>query len=534
MIKTSIIIVTFNKLEYTINCIESIRKYTENQIYEIIIVDNNSTDGTGEWVKKQRDIKVILNSENLGFPKGCNQGIVASEEGNDILLLNNDIIVTENWLSNLNECLYSNDNIGAVGPVANSAAYYQSIKVNYTSVKELQTFASKFNNSNPEKWEERQKLVGFCFLIRRKTLNSIGFLDENFTPGNYEDDDYSIRIINKGYKLYLCKDTFIHHYGGISFKRDKKYGDLLEKNNNKFKYKWGFTSDDHMSIYRNYSEFIKNDTESVLEISCGTGATALYLKQQFSCKYYGFEDNLEAGKIAKNYLTTLNSIQLKVNQIKFDIVFVNNIKNLSSINLTNVLNNSSQVVANIPADSLIDEGLNLNIENTNKFMVSSGFVYSDGVKVIDKKTGNISRVYLVYYNKILKELEKYLKNIDRDLNVNDSFNCMLIFLKNKNIELHNIFFIIEKYIVDKINILNSLAVLCYENDLILNVIPIFNEALKYEKDNYMILMNYSEVLFNIGEYEIALAHMSKVKEKDEEWEKLRNLILKKKNFISKC
>ena len=67
--KTSIIILTYNNLMYNIICIDSIRKYTKKDTYEIIVVDNNSTDGTREWLKEQKDIIVILNDENVGFQK---------------------------------------------------------------------------------------------------------------------------------------------------------------------------------------------------------------------------------------------------------------------------------------------------------------------------------------------------------------------------------------------------------------------------------------------------------------------------------
>ena len=90
---TSIVILTYNKLNYTKKCIESIRKYTCKESYEIIVVDNASTDGTIEWLKTQSDIITIFNKENLGFPKGCNQGIEIAQ-GSEILLLNNDVIVT--------------------------------------------------------------------------------------------------------------------------------------------------------------------------------------------------------------------------------------------------------------------------------------------------------------------------------------------------------------------------------------------------------------------------------------------------------
>ena len=83
---TSIIILTYNQIEYTKLCIESIRKFTPKNKYEIIIIDNNSSDGTVEWLKGQSDIKSVYNNKNLGFPKGCNQGIELAT-GENILLL---------------------------------------------------------------------------------------------------------------------------------------------------------------------------------------------------------------------------------------------------------------------------------------------------------------------------------------------------------------------------------------------------------------------------------------------------------------
>lgn len=120
---TSIVILTHNKLDYTKLCIESIRTYTKPDQYELIVVDNASTDGTVAWLRGQPDIKVVWNQHNEGFPRGCNQGIEIST-GDNILLLNNDTVVTANWLEQLTTALYSSDEIGAVGPATNSAAYY--------------------------------------------------------------------------------------------------------------------------------------------------------------------------------------------------------------------------------------------------------------------------------------------------------------------------------------------------------------------------------------------------------------------------
>lgn len=249
---TSIIILTYNKLDYNKLCIESIRQYTEPGSYEIIVIDNHSTDGTVEWLQCQEDISLILNSENIGFPAGCNQGIKAAN-GDSILLLNNDTIVTPNWLSNLKKCLCSSSNIGAVGAVTNSCSNFQSVVCEYSSIKEMIRFAQQFNNSSPELWENRARLVGFCMLMRTDVVNQIGLLDETFSPGNFEDDDYSLRIRNAGYRLVLCWDTFIHHFGSVSFgEQAVQFSNLLESNRRKFIEKWGL--DPHCVVTSAYMQ----------------------------------------------------------------------------------------------------------------------------------------------------------------------------------------------------------------------------------------------------------------------------------------
>jgi O-antigen biosynthesis protein len=303
---TSIVILTHNKLELTQGCISSIRKFTRPGSYEIIVVDNYSTDGTREWLEVQSDIKIILNDENLGFPKGCNQGMMAAS-GDAILLLNNDTLVTENWLDLLLSCLYSSEDIGAVGPVTNNATYYQAIPANYQGLDGLLKFASEYNRPDPEQWEQRIKLVGFCMLIKKKVVNEIGLLDERFTPGNYEDDDYSFRMVQAGYKLYLCKNVYIHHFGSASFREaPEEYIRLLNRNEQKFEEKWGFNS--------KYSTFIRNELIqlmdqhdpsekiNVLEVGCACGGTLLGIKNIFkNARLFGVELNSHSAAIASSF-----------------------------------------------------------------------------------------------------------------------------------------------------------------------------------------------------------------------------------------
>lgn len=326
--KTSIVILTHNKLDYTKQCIESIRQYTREGTYEIIVIDNHSTDGTVEWLKTQTDIRTIFNNENVGFPKGCNQGIQVAT-GENILLLNNDVIVTKNWLDHLLVCLYSADDVGAVGPVTNSAAYYSAIPVSYTSIDEMHAFASQYNVLDPNKWEERLKLIGFCMLIKKEAVDKVGLLDERFTPGNFEDDDYSVRLRQAGYRLMLCKDTFIHHYGSVSWKDDDSgYLKLLRDNQKKFEEKWNVDVQAYAIEWEILSEITmdRQTNVNVLHIGCGAGATLLKMKQEYPhATFYGVEQNAVAIKEAQRYAYVANDLEdSEIKKQMFDLILYSN------------------------------------------------------------------------------------------------------------------------------------------------------------------------------------------------------------------
>jgi len=311
--KTSIIIVSYNTLEYTSLCIKSIRQHTLAGSYEIIVIDNNSNDGSVIWLQAQPDVKLICNKKNEGFPKACNQGIEAAEHGTDILLLNSDTIVTPRWLDQLQIALYSRADIGAVGCVTNKCSCGQEVSVPYTETEGILPFADSFNKSDCEKWEQRLKLVGFCFLTKRSVADQVGFLDEQFTPGNYEDDDYSLRIVMAGYKLLLCKDTFIHHFGSASFgksensaefvRKQQFFQELLDRNFKKFIAKWDFSEEYGVGIgaevqaYINYS--IQN-CKKILVLNCGCGDILLLIKQLCpEAKLTAFERNPQEARIAQ-------------------------------------------------------------------------------------------------------------------------------------------------------------------------------------------------------------------------------------------
>lgn len=332
--KTAIIILTYNNLQFNKDCVASIRKYTAKDTYELIVVDNNSTDGTREWLQEQPDITVKLNDSNVGFPKGCNLGIALASADSDILLLNNDTVVTANWLENLRTCLYSDEKIGAAGAVSNHNENLQGVDFVYKDFSEMQSLAEKNNVSDSEKWEEKIFLIGFCILIKRDVLNQIGPLAEEYSPGYVEDNDLSLRILSAGYKLMLCHDCFIHHYLGSEFRKDiQKFYPVLFRNRDIFRKKWGFETycfdDVDYASLRIFSEPEREKQIKVLEIGCGLGLDLLKIK--YACPnalLYGVEPDRSkasiAGHVAQITSVPVESLNYPFEENNFDYILVGN------------------------------------------------------------------------------------------------------------------------------------------------------------------------------------------------------------------
>ncbi|MBT2710425.1 glycosyltransferase family 2 protein [Bacillus sp. ISL-47] len=235
---TSIIILTHNGLRYTRRCINSILTHTKAN-YELIIVDNASTDRTVKYLQSVQNVRVIANQHNKGFSGGCNQGLrIAS--GEYIVLLNNDTVVTEGWLSRLIAWLESNKQIGIVGPRSNFVLPLQAIpKAPYKSMKKMHDFAAQWVKGHKNQGFSVDYLSGFCMAFRKELIQHIGGLDERFNPGYFEDTDFCLRTSIAGKKLWVANDVYIHHYGSSSFKTNRKvHGTAIAESQKKFFNKW--------------------------------------------------------------------------------------------------------------------------------------------------------------------------------------------------------------------------------------------------------------------------------------------------------
>ncbi|MBI5677227.1 MAG: glycosyltransferase, partial [Planctomycetes bacterium] len=216
----SIIILTWNALEYTQKCVHSIQNHT-NYPYEIVFVDNASTDGTVEYlrrlVKEHSNYKLIENQVNKGFAAGNNQGVSAAS-GEYVMLLNNDVLVSDGWLESLVESLEIDKNIGMVGPITNSiSGRQQVIEIPYTDEQGFYKFAQGIRRTYKGRLTPRYRVAGFAVLMKKALYEKVGGLDESFGTGNYEDDDLCLKVQEKEYAIMVDEDVFIHHYRSQTF-----------------------------------------------------------------------------------------------------------------------------------------------------------------------------------------------------------------------------------------------------------------------------------------------------------------------------
>lgn len=302
--KTSIIILSYNLLEYTRLCLESIRRTTPESAREIVVVDNGSSDGSVEWLRAQKDIILVENTENMGFPAGCNQGILAGAEESDIFLLNNDTVLVANSLFWLRMGLYDQKENGAAGSVTNNARG-QTVTDGIDDAAALTAFGEKTNTPMKRPYEVRLYLIGFAVLVKRSVVGQIGLLDERFSPGNSEDLDYGLRIIQSGYRNVLCKNSFILHFGSRSFKKDSgEYAALLWKNSRKLNEKWGFDVEQSTNWREDLIRLIDEPEEKLmrlLDVGCGCGALMARAKSIYPyAEVYGIEPVSEAAGFASS------------------------------------------------------------------------------------------------------------------------------------------------------------------------------------------------------------------------------------------
>ncbi len=224
--RCDIVIPVWNMKELTEQCVNSVVRRTSFP-YRLIIVDNASGKETREYLeglakRKDIDVRLIRNEENLGNSKGANQGIRASD-AEYVCILDNDTIVMDHWLTEMVHAAESGEKIGIVNPLSNFGAKKPlGRKWEYAASEAYQKGAGKYM--------ETAAAIGFCFLIKRKVINDIGVWPESYGPGYFEDTEYSIRAIRKGYKVVIAQGAYVVHLEHSSFKKTGFFDELFARN----------------------------------------------------------------------------------------------------------------------------------------------------------------------------------------------------------------------------------------------------------------------------------------------------------------
>ena len=242
--KVSVVLVTYNNLEFTKLCLLSLEQYSNYSQLEVIIVDNASSDDTQaflqKWVNDAPDRQLILNLKNKGFAAANNQGL-ALATGEYLVLLNNDTVVTPGWVRTFLNHLRCDAGIGIIGPVTNNIGNEALIKIQYNSMEEMRVEAARYTRSHLGKIWPIHTLAFFCVMFPRRVYEKVGPLDEAFGLGYFEDDDYCRRIQKLGLRVICAEDVFVHHHLSATFSKlgEAERRTLFERNKALYEAKWG-------------------------------------------------------------------------------------------------------------------------------------------------------------------------------------------------------------------------------------------------------------------------------------------------------
>lgn len=294
----SVVILAYNKLEYTKLCVESLLKYIPKNInYELILVNHGSNDGTKEYfeeISPTKQVDILRNGGGVSLTYRI-------LEGKYTLAISNDVLITKNAIENMITCIESDENIAWVVPTTPNVSNLQSIEGYYEDMDQMYLFSEKNNISNQYRWEQRPRLCNPIDLRRTSVYYSSKVLWETLyfsTQKNlsFIDDISSLLTRRNGYKMILAKDAYCYHFGSVTLKDEianYKNGnnepkDIYTERRKEFKdtfgvdpWGTGFCWDPQLIKELPCDEIGHID---VLGINCGIGSNPLKIKESIKEK----------------------------------------------------------------------------------------------------------------------------------------------------------------------------------------------------------------------------------------------------------
>ncbi len=443
----SFIILSYKIVNIMQECLNAIRNYCIPGSYEVIIVDSSpSDDDVRKWLKEQKDITLVLNDKFGGFSAGCNQGAKLADPDNDIFLLNNDAILTPHAFFYMRLALYSDEKIGAAGPISSNVIFEQRFDNVTRTHDEWMSLSLSLNHPSLNPIQYAHWLQGHALLVKRNVWDYAGMMDENFNFGGHEDVEYGLRLNTLGYKLAICKNAFVYHYGSTSMNTvSAEYGKALDKNRlhleNKFNISYEAISESNLLPCL---PIIKEDASmhlNILMIYGGCANTLNLLKYRHpDSTLYTVEQNPACVKIASNY-SNAYCIDLEKNKLPFKneffdyILFTNlekcldlkeillELKSLMKSNghLLLIGKNANHVSV---IDSLIHGTLNCKLLSNSR----QAYTTDDLMGITSSCGFNISRLTWTYSSEFARLSESQQQTLDVILSLPNA--------KDKNTYLH--------------------------------------------------------------------------------------------------
>lgn len=220
-----VIVPIYRGLQDVMDCLDSIKRSANQQPFELIVLDDCSPEPEISALLKARaeagEFTLLVNEENLGFVGTVNKGMQLHPE-RDVLLLNSDTIVANDWLDRITRAAYAKRKTGTVTPFSNNAticSYPDFCRDNILpSNTPLPLLDQLFAICNKRRGVKVPSGVGFCMYIRRDCLNEVGYFDEEtFGKGYGEENDFCQRAELKGWMNRFALDVFVQHTGNVSF-----------------------------------------------------------------------------------------------------------------------------------------------------------------------------------------------------------------------------------------------------------------------------------------------------------------------------
>ena len=220
----TIVVPTWNALAYTKECLAALREVTEHPDWRVVVVDNGSTDGTLGWLRDQAWLTVLAQPENLGYGRACNIGIAAARPGDDIVLLNNDVVVDDpGWLARLQDAAHADPSVGIAGArllAGDGRLSHTGSHMLPVSLRGEQEGGQELDVGQCRRRREVEAVVFALVYLRRDTIEQVGVLDEAYFA-YFEDSDYCLRVRRAGRTVVYAGDVSATHHGNVSTRENK-------------------------------------------------------------------------------------------------------------------------------------------------------------------------------------------------------------------------------------------------------------------------------------------------------------------------